>query len=341
MRKKDRRILRHAVSRRIMENFFKEKLPYFYPKANLLSFSLKDQSPYKFKKSVRYTLKLSYPSGKKEERIIRANVPSVHQAWEIKVSNQALEYLYHHGFDRGKYQVTRPLGQYPERRMQLYEEYPGKIFTNLILKGKGDLKKSTLLASNWVAKFHNLKAKIGRPKTFQRIKEEIGYFNKDYQRYSQECYRDGRKILAVFFKKFKKSYRPKKHHLIHGDLNSNNIVINNSQVGVIDFGNAWRFNPLCDVANYFVQLELLAWQGKVPLKLIQRLNSDFLKNYLRKTKQDNKKSIEQINLWKVWWMMQITAFCVSILVDTKKNREALERTIIRHTIPQAKKIFKL
>ena len=80
MKKEDRRILRHAISIRVMEKFFKEIIiPKFYTGAKLTNLKLKDQSPYKFKKSVRYTLKLKYPDGKTETRIIRANVPSAPQ----------------------------------------------------------------------------------------------------------------------------------------------------------------------------------------------------------------------------------------------------------------------
>lgn len=342
MNKEDRSILRHAVSIRIMEEFFKETIiPKFYRGAKLVHLELKDQSPYKFKKSVRYTLTLQYSDGKTEKRIIRANVPSAHQAWEIKNSDQAMKAIYGRGFDQGKYQITRPLGHYPKWRMLVYEEYPGTIFTELILTGKRGLEKQALLASDWVAKFHNLNIKAGRTKTLKRVRDEIGYFINDYKKFSPELEAEGKLILETFFKRYKKYYRPERHCLIHGDLNSNNIVFNGEDVGVIDFGNAWKFDPLCDVANYFVQMELLGWQKKASLKTIHKLHSVFLKNYLKKTNQNTKAAIEQIDLWKVWWVMQITAFCVSILVDTKRNREAVQRTIIDHTFPEAKRLLKI
>ncbi|MFA6272501.1 MAG: phosphotransferase [Patescibacteria group bacterium] len=342
MKKADRSILRHAVSIRIMEKFFKETIiPKFYRGAKLVGFELKDQSPYKFKKSVRYTLKLEYPNGRMEKRIIRANVPSAHQAWEIKNSDQAMQAIYSRGFDSGKYQITRPLGNYPKWRMLVYEEYPGKIFTDLILDGKPGLEKQALLASNWVAKFHNLKIKAGRTKTLKRVQEEVGYFVTDYKKFSPELEAEGKLILETFLKRYKKYYRPDRHCLIHGDLNSNNIVFNGDNVGVIDFGNAWEFDPFCDIANYFVQMELLGWQKRASLKTIHKLHDIFLKNYLKKTNQNTKAAKEQIDLWKVWWVMQITAFCVSILVDTKKNRAAVQRTIIDHTFPEAKRLLNL
>ncbi|MBU2229569.1 aminoglycoside phosphotransferase family protein, partial [Patescibacteria group bacterium] len=299
------------------------------------------QSPYKFKKSVRYTLKLKYPDSKIETKVIRANVPSAHQDWEIKNSDQAMKAIYDHGFDKGRYQITRPLGHYPEWRMLVYEEYPGEIFTDLLLAGKQRLEKKTLLASNWVAQFHNLKMKTGRTKTLKRIKEEVGYFVNDYKKFSPELQAEGKLILETFLKRYKKYYRPNQHHLIHGDLNSNNIIFNGNNVGVIDFGNAWRFDRFCDVANYFVQMELLGWQKRAPLKTIHKLHKIFLDNYLKKTNQNTKAAREQIDLWKVWWVMQITAFCVSILIDTKNNREAVQRTIIDHTFPEAKRLLKL
>lgn len=342
MKKEDRRILRHAISIRIMERFFRETIiPKFYKGAELIDLKLKDQSAYKFKKAVKYTLKLKYPNGKAETRIIRANVPSAHQAWEIKNSDQAMKAIYNHGFDKGKYQITRPLGHYPKWRMLVYEEYPGNIFTDLLLNSRKNLEREVLLASNWVAKFHNLKIKTGRTKTLGRIKDEVGYFVEDYKKFSPELQAEGKQILETFLKRYKKYYHPKNHHLIHGDLNSNNIVFNDKEVGVIDFGNAWKFDPFCDVGNYFVQMELLGWQNRIPLKIIHKYNRVFLNNYLKKTNQNTKAARDQINLWKVWWVMQITAFCVSILVDTKHNREAVQRTIIDHTFPEAQKLLKL
>lgn len=342
MKKEDRRVLRHAISPKIMEGFFEETIiPKFYKGAKLVDLKLKDQSAYKFKKAVRYTLRLKYPNGKTEIRIIRANVPSTHQAWEIKNSDEAMKAIYKNGFDSGKYQITRPLGHYPKWRMLVYEEFPGKIFTDLLLNSKKNLSKEVLLASNWVAQFHNLKIKKGRSKTFGRMKDEVGYFINDYKKFSPELQAEGKIILETFLRRYKKYYRPKNHHLIHGDLNSNNIVFEGNNVGVIDFGNAWKFDPFCDIANYFVQMELLGWQKRIPLKTVQKYNDIFLKNYLKKTKHDTKAAREQINLWKVWWVMQITAFCVSILVDTKHNREAVKRTIIDHTFIEAKRLLKL
>ncbi|PIS42801.1 MAG: hypothetical protein COT24_01575 [Candidatus Kerfeldbacteria bacterium CG08_land_8_20_14_0_20_40_16] len=343
MNRKNRWILRRAASRSIMEDFFKkEVVPKYYPKAELISFQLKDQSSYQFKKAVRYTLELLYPNGKKEEKIVRGNVPSRHQTWEITVSDQALNYLYRHGFDQGKYQVTRPLGHYPSRRLQLYEEYPGEILSDRIKKGKGNLKKDIRLASNWTAEFHNLKAKLGRVKTLKAIREDMGHFIKNYSKHSLKIQADGKKILEHFYEAIQKQCNPKKSFLIHGDLNANNIVINKNQVGVIDFGNAWRFDPLCEIANYLVQLELITWRGEASSRLVNNLNSLFLKTYLKKTKQNhNQLAQRRIDLWKVWWMMQITAFACSIFVDTKKNRADLDKTIIKHTIPKSKAVFNL
>lgn len=342
MNRKNRLILQRAASRRIMQDFFKkEVVPKYYPKSKLVSFQLKDQSSYQFKKAVRYTLGLQYPNGKTEEKIVRGNVPSRHQVWEITVSDQALNYLYQHGFNKGKYQVTRPLGHYNSRRLQLYEEYPGEILSDRIKRGAKNVEKDVLAASNWLAEFHNLKAKIGRPKTLKRIEEEMGYFIKNYLKYSQDLQNEGKQILGLFLKQFKKHYRPKKYHLIHGDLNSNNIVINGNQIGVIDFGNAWRFDPFCEIANYLVQQELISWRKEVSPALVKKINPLFLKNYLKKTGHNTKSAQEQVDLWKVWWMMQITAFSCSIFVDSPKNRQALKKSVIDQTIPRVKAIFKL
>lgn len=342
MDRKNRLILRRAVSRKIMEDFFKkEVLPHYYPKATLVSFKLKDQSSYQFKKAARYTLGLLYSNGKKVEKIVRGNVPSRHQPWEIKVADQVQDFLFQHGFSNGKYQVARPLGFYPNRRLQLYEEYPGEILSERIKKGRGELKKDVLLASEWTAKFHNLKARLGQPKTLERIKKEIGYFVRNYKNHSLKLQKEGKKILELFYQSYQKQYNAKKQQLIHGDLNANNIVINKNKVGVIDFGNAWRFDPFCEIANYLVQLELVGWRGEASAPLINKLNSLFLKNYLKKTNQQNNPTLKQIDLWKVWWLMQITSFACSIFINSKKNRADLERTIIRHTIPQARRIVGL
>jgi len=187
-----------------------------------------------------------------------------------------------------------------------------------------------------------LKAKIGRVKTLKAIREDMSHFIKNYGRHSLKVQADGKKILEHFYAAVQKQYHPKKSGLIHGDLNANNIVINKNQVGVIDFGNAWRFDPLCEIANYLVQLELISWRSEVSPRLVDKLNAIFLKNYLQKTKQNNNRLAEKrIDLWKVWWMMQITAFACSIFIDSKKNRADLNRTIVRHTIPRSKSLLNL
>ena len=230
---------------------------------------------------------------------------------------------------------------FPKLRMILYQGYPGTPLTELIRKKVPDINYYIRRTAKWLLKLHSYKLLIGRLRTYKRENKEANYFMMNYKKYYPEIVEKSKSILNKVLE-IKKNIYPevkKKAILIHGDYNPNNIIINDinkSKLAAIDFGNAWRFDPLSDVANFLIQMELLFWQGIVmDKKYLEKLNKVFLAEYLKGIKGNKKKIIYKITLYQIWWLMQTTSYNVVIWPTYKAKKR-----VVRGSIPLALRLFK-
>lgn len=331
-----------VLDKKYMEKFFEKKLPIYLPDfKKLISLGIDDRSSVSFKKVIKYSIRYLNKSGNIIKRSIRGNIPSIDTTYEAVNANQILMTLEKSGFNKGKLQTNKPFDYFPKLRMILYQSYPGTILTEFIRKKVPDVNDYIINSAKWLLKFHSYKFLIGRPRTYKREKDEAKYFIMNFKKYYPEIVEKSKYILKKVLEIKKSIYSEVKKNaiLIHGDYNPNNILVNDfnkNKLGVIDFGNAWRFDPLSDVANFLIQMELLFWQGiAMDKKFLEKLKRNFLAEYLNGLKGDRKKILYRITLYQVWWAIQITSYNVVIWPTYQSKKR-----IVRGLIPLAERLAK-
>ncbi|HEB01556.1 MAG TPA: hypothetical protein ENI16_00995, partial [Candidatus Portnoybacteria bacterium] len=142
-----------------------------------------------------------------------------------------------------------------------------------------------------------------------------------------------KQILQEILQEKKKIADQSKYILIHGDPGPKNIIVGpEKEIAFIDFGNSWRFDPLSDIGNFLVQIDLIAWRKYASQKYINQLKNIFLKEYFEARGIKRKEALKRIHLYQAWWAMQILAY--TVVVGTKRMR------IVKKAIPLAKKCLK-
>lgn len=303
-------------------NLFQKNLSKFSPQGKKnLKVEIKSVGEFLFKKALKYKVTTQNKRSQKERQtfkeiaIIRGNVPSQDTPQESEVAFKTQNYLYKHQFDKGPFQVSKPLLYLPKLALILYQELPGRPLTSYLKKKHSQSLLYTKRAARWLTKLHNLKVKFGRKKTLAQEKVEMKYFVMDYANYTKEIQKQGKEILKKIFEAKQKIDNPKRHTLIHGDFNPNNIIIKSpKETGVIDFGNSWYFDPLSDVGNFLAQLDLLVWHYYFNRGLIERAKKVFLAEYLKTWKGKDKETLKNIKILQAWWTMQIMAYVLKVRI---------------------------
>jgi Ser/Thr protein kinase RdoA (MazF antagonist) len=314
MTKKSKPAGSFLVQREHAKSILQANLKKFYPGAiRIVRLKIHDASKFTFKKAVRYELTVENKQHHRFVSVIRANQPSKDTFIESRVNHEAQSYLYRHGFDTPSYLVSKSFGYFPAHRIAMYEELPGVTLASLIAKRSPSVGRVTALAGGWLAAMHNLEAKVVRLRTRAQEKRETRYFLDDYKWYYPAVLPEAKKAFAWWWHRRDVLMRGAKSVLLHGDFNPNNILAQRdpNAVGVIDFGNAWRYDPMYDVANFLQQMDFLVWQKHAPQKYIDELKTAFLSTYRRSRKLtalDRKK----LPLFQAWWSLQIMAYVVSV-----------------------------
>ena len=86
-----------------------------------------------------------------------------------------------------------------------------------------------------------------------------------------------------------------------------------------------------ELAEYTRELEGLVMDKKY----LEKLKRNFLAQYLKGLKGNKKKIMQRINLYQVWWAMQVTSYNV-VIWPTYQAR----KRIVRGLIPLAQRLLK-
>lgn len=304
----------YLVQRVHAKAIFQANLRKFYPGARrIVRLKIHDASKYSFKKAVRYELTYEAGGGRRFSSVIRANQPSKDTLIESRINHEAQSYLYRHGFDRPPYLVSKSFGYFPAHRISMYEELPGVTLDSLIVRRSPSAERVTMLAGGWLAAMHQLRGSVGRLRTKAQEKRETRYFLDDYQWYYPSVLPEAEKAFRWWWKRRDVLLKHMKPALLHGDFNPNNILAQRDPdaVGVIDFGNAWRYDPMYDVSDFLQQLDFLVWQQHAPQAYIDRLKTTFLRKY-RLVRPMSGLDRRKLALFQAWWSMQIMAYVVSV-----------------------------
>jgi Ser/Thr protein kinase RdoA (MazF antagonist) len=304
----------YLVQREHAKSILQSNLRKFYPGAvRIVRLKIHDASRYTFKKAVRYELTIEDRQHRRFVSVIRANQPSKDTFIESRVNHEAQSYLYRHGFDRPPFLVSKSFGYFPAHRISMYEELPGVTLASLIAKRSPSSERVTALAGGWLAAMHRLNARVGRLRTRTQEKRETKYFLDDYKWYYPAVAPEARKAFAWWWRRRDALLKRVKPVLLHGDFNPNNILAQRDPgaVGAIDFGNAWRYDPVYDVANCLQQMDFLVWQQHAPQAYMDRLKTAFLRTY-RRTRPISDLDRKKLALFQAWWSLQIMAYVVSV-----------------------------
>uniref|UniRef100_UPI003D8BC2CA aminoglycoside phosphotransferase family protein n=1 Tax=Gordonia sp. B7-2 TaxID=3420932 RepID=UPI003D8BC2CA len=127
-----------------------------------------------------------------------------------------------------------------------------------------------------LARFHSARQENSSAEILARAAEFRNY-KLDLQYYSQSLRLDPTRAEIV--RKSADAYRLKQHALVHGDLNTKNILVAaNGSLGVIDFEQSHLGSPAYDLA--FILSELVIFSRNFPIRKNAELSRDFVDCYL-------------------------------------------------------------
>lgn len=329
------------LSKRWMTSFFSRRLPRWYPGRMLKNVVIDYKKPIDFKLNVQYRLVLQDRHGKREERIVRANIPSVHTTHELMAAFQATCALWrdpnllHYGI------TTRPLGLERSVRAFFYEEADGQPLLQLLRRGASSGPAWIARSAQWLRTLHGLHLTIGRRVSLAYEMRNTHYFSLNFEGYGKfiQRYHPGVVKQIARVQELLKRYRVARRRfepviqrnatLNHGDFHPSNMLVDekNQTLSLIDFGNAVFADPYSDVTNTLVQLDLLPVNEKVPQRVSQAAQKSFWRSYtngVALTKHER----QRFSLFLLRWSLQTLSYTLALIVQYDK-RPILQRSLLR------------
>lgn len=170
-------------------------------------------------------------------------------------SYHILQALRQAGFDRGPFQVQKPLGYFEAYHFLIYENFPGPSLMQDLNREAPDCAEKINLGTRWLAKFHETKLTSlphinynwsDEQKKFEKLKTDlVAKFGNPQKRISR--------VAEALAESEQKLLRPEDFILTHGDFQPNNILTANGVTSVIDFNDAFFYDELFDLIYFQVQ----------------------------------------------------------------------------------------
>jgi len=173
--------------------------------------------------------------------------------------------------------ISKCLGWLDSENILGFEWLNGQTLTQLL---KEDPKTSLQAIKNTgiaLAKFHSQHVK--NLDSQSRKDESIELLNRaDYLGFFCLNISNRAKKLARFLAS-KLVLEPTIKHLIHNNLNTRNVIVNNGQVGFIDFDAAILGDPRTDLGSLIASLQYMSILGEISENHLQELKETFLNSY--------------------------------------------------------------
>lgn len=222
-----------------------------------------------------------------------------------------MEALRKNGFDKGLYQVPRPLVYLPDLRVGFYEGVRGN---NLLyyLKRKGKKKIKTIVkdAARWISKLHEvqdihfnsfklqtLRIRDNQPPIKQVLKEMKKNYKKLHDAFFP-LYKETIKYEKKFLRDLKKSEKTK---IIYADYHPENIIVQKGKregITVIDFTDLAIGDPMRDVGTFMEQVSFMARKSDENHKQWPKI---FLNEYIKVNNMNlSVRDCQRINLYRLW-----------------------------------------
>lgn len=212
--------------------------------------------------NILYVIKLG-----EDERKIRISTS--------KISSKKDDYLMmSHFFNKRldlSFNVPKPLVYLDNKNIFIYEDLPGQRLSSAL----ADLKDLPLICNNVAIMLRNI---------HKFMKPDSGYKKNDFifQNYNIDLIEDNFPSLKgqLFDKVAKIQDRVMMEPLefCHGDYNPNNLIIEQKNIGLIDFGSACYLKKELDLASFLVHLRIMLRQKNI-LNNYPSLKDNFLQTY--------------------------------------------------------------
>lgn len=258
--------------------------------------------------------KLEYLGRDNETKKLKL-VATGHSDGSRKAAFVKLNYLYQHGFDSGKYLVTRPLFYLAENLSFVYEASIGhRLFSLFKTDEHLNLSNAMNLAAAWLKKLHQLETDetFVWPKfVINKTGSSIKNFLPDVLASDLDLGTRVKKILASIKKHEAEFAKNLSVCLVYGDYHPENVILTSleaKQIKMIDFTDVALGDPMLDVGSFLQQLDFMGH------RFFSRAKVNYEKEYFitsyfgQKFEEIPLEFFPRINLYQAWVALRTAAF---------------------------------
>ncbi len=253
-------------------------------------------------------------------------VATGHSDGSRKLAFAKLNYLYQHGFNDGKYLVTKPLFYLEENLAFVYEASIGhRLFSFFKADEYLNLANAMNLAAAWVKKLHHLELDetFAWPKfSVNHIGPSVQKFFTDIISHNEVLGKRVEKMLADIKNHEEKFQQNLKPCLVYGDYHPENVILTSleaKQIKMIDFTDVALGDPMVDLGSFLQQLDFMGHRFFSRAK-VNYEKEYFITSYFGQKIQDiPAEFFPRINLYQAWVALRTAAFLFYMHKDDSVN----------------------
>lgn len=219
------------------------------------------------------------------------NLPPESLSYQVEREYQTIAHYFDKFNESNGFKIVKPIFVLPDKFVLATEEARGESLFRTIIKNGSffpsetaltHLKKCLFQAGAWIKHFHSLEKFTSKQYS---IDELVDYINVRFQILTEDkrrCFPQRYCPIILDFIENNKSTvanEEKKIHSSHSDYNLGNIVVNGTQVTLLDFTKIKQDSFLVDISRIYHQLLLLTFKPQYRKKTIQHLQKALLKGF--------------------------------------------------------------
>ncbi len=241
---------------------------------------------------------------------------SAHSDYSRKGSFKKTSFLYEHGFNQGKYRVTRPLFYLNDQRAFFYQASIGKNFFSFLREDEeANFESVFTLVAGWIKQLHSFDIEKNKVDWEDfRISDMNPAPKKFIKDFLEEDKILGRIIDALVEKMVgmeEVNAKKNKKTMIYGDNHPENVIIESlsaEHLEMIDFTDLALGDPMADIGTFLQQFDFMS-HTFMPRERINKYKLYFLEAYFGKKMEDIEVDyINRINLYQSWTALRTTVF---------------------------------